>query len=197
MNKLSFDEIFYQPIRKKAENEEQVENNRPEGEEVTVDDISLRGDEKKYKVVVKDKVYTVTFGEPIFRKWQVKDDDGKIVGEGISDFDLNSSNETFDAIKTEGVAEALQNLFAGKLSSSKKKIKMAAELKELTSLSFERNPDIKKKRFLVELEESLFEKLVKEVEDEGISRNLLMNLLVQYFVNNKSEVINKLKSMVS
>ena len=80
-------------------------------------------------------------------------------------------------------------------ASVKEYTKIADGLKDLTSLSMARGKDIAKKKFLVELEESLFQKLSAAVSQQGISRNLLINLLVQYFLENPEKITSEILRM--
>jgi hypothetical protein len=195
---LSFDEIFDQ--KKAQEEEEIVQEGQIPAESVE------EANEVEYKLLVNGKTFIVGFSPTVYRKWMVKDDKGKVMEEGIGYVNLQEPSETFEFIGTAGVSEALRNLFEGKRSlASKKKdntLKKAEDiyspdLKELTSLMFQRDPDIQKRRFLVELEEGLFNDLAKSTEEEGVSRNLLINLLIEYFLKNKGEMISKLKSLVA
>jgi len=70
--------------------------------------------------------------------------------------------------------------------------RIAEELKDLTSVSMARGKDIEKKKFLVELKGDLFQKLAAVVDEVGVSRNLLLNLLVEYYLDNKDELNTKL-----
>lgn len=91
---------------------------------------------------------------------------------------------------------SLTDIFKIATNVVQNKKKADPDLKELTSVVFERNPDIKKKRFLVEAEESLAANFQKVSSEEGISRNLLINLLMEYFLKNRERISKELKDLV-
>lgn len=74
----------------------------------------------------------------------------------------------------------------------KKMLKVAEGLKDLTSITMARGKEIPRKKFLVEIEEGIFNRLNQAVEEEGISRNLLMNLLTEYYLQNRSKITSEL-----
>jgi len=82
-----------------------------------------------------------------------------------------------------------------KISSLLKRAEEEGGLKGLTSLTIGRGKDIPRKKFLVELEEGNFNKLNAASDEEGISRNLLVNLLVDYYLANQKAVTEELLKM--
>jgi hypothetical protein len=74
-------------------------------------------------------------------------------------------------------------------SASLKKI--AEGIKDHATISMSRD-DISKKKFLVELQENLFDDLALSVKTSGVSRNMLMNLLIEYYLKNESTLAPKL-----
>lgn len=67
-------------------------------------------------------------------------------------------------------------------------VRIAEDMKDLTSLSMTRDKDVEKKKFLVELEASIFNDFNSVVKEAGVSRNLLVNMLIAYYLKNKTKL---------